>query len=287
MATIAAPVAAPALAPKGFIAKFKERTAAQVAAVVLAPADLPDDAPIRARDIRLSADDGIALSSATYTATTFAKAVAHRLALFAGGQTLERVQEGLPTMAQCAIVAGAAGLKMGAGTDVRTLRLALDVGLSHVLALPVRTPKAKAAPVSVSSPTAALTAAAALPLHLVVERADGRDMRAPVPHGLTAAEAADAAQALVDIPVTIAAREAAAAAEAERVEAERVEAERKAEADRKADAMRQVMASMTKAGEEARIRAHAFAQLANELGIKLTPTQLKALDALEGIKRAA
>ena len=47
------------------------------------------------------------------------------------------------------------------------------------------------------------------------------------------------------------------------------------------------MDNLTKRNEAMRIRAHAFAQLANDLGIVLTKTQLKALDALEAEKAAA
>lgn len=287
MAVITSPLPVAVIAPKAFAAKFSGKTAEQIASVVLAPSALPDDAPIKARDIRISADDGVALASATYSAATFAKAVAHRLALFSGGQTLDRIQEGMPQLAQVAIVAGAAGLKFGAGADVRTLKLALAVALQHVMSLPTRAPKTKTAPVVVSSPTAALAAAHALPDALIVERADARDTRAAIGHVMAEDERSDALQALTDVPAAIAARAEEAARVASMEAAASAARAAEAESARKADAMAQVMASLTKAGESARIRAHAFATLANELGIKLTPAQLKILDALEGIAQAA
>ena len=56
---------------------------------------------------------------------------------------------------------------------------------------------------------------------------------------------------------------------------------RGSQAEAKAAAMKQVMDNLTKRNEAMRIRTHAFAQLANDLGIKLTKSQLAALDALD------
>jgi hypothetical protein len=261
-------------APKGFLTKFKDRTANDIADLIVKQVALPMDATIKARNIVLSKDDAVALTSSAYSAHTFAKGVAHRLALFAGGKSLEEVQKDLPTMAQCAIVAGAAGLKMGAGLTVADLRNALSVGIAHVMALPVKTkPKEAPAKVAVSTFDAV---SHALPLALIIENADKRDTREPLPHSLTDGERTMAHQALVDVPRAIAEAEAKAKAEAE--------AKAKAEEEAKAEAMRAVFDQMTARGETLRKRAQAFAQLANDLGIKLTKSQLAALDALEAEK---
>ena len=279
MATIAAPIAAPVFAPKGFLTKFKDRTADGIADLVVKQIALPLDATIKARNIALSKDDAVALTSSAYSAVTFAKGVAHRLALFAGGKSLQEVQKDLPTMAQRAIVAGAAGLKMGAGLTVSDLRNSLSVGIAHVMALPVKTvEKAKPAQVAVST-FAAL--AHEVRADLLVEAHDSRNMRDAVPHSLTGEERDAAYQALVDVPRAIAEAEAEAKAEAE------AEAKAKAEAEAKAEAMRTVIDNLTKRNEAMRVRAHAFAQLANDLGIKLTKSQLATLDALEAEKTAA
>ena len=90
---------AAAFASKVFLSKFKDVTPDKLAALALAPAALPDDAPIKARDIRLSKDDGRALAGSSFTAGTFTKAIAHRLALFAGGQALDDLVRGMPEMA--------------------------------------------------------------------------------------------------------------------------------------------------------------------------------------------
>ena len=282
MANIAAPVAAPVFAPKGFLAKFKDRTADGIADLLIKQIALPNDATIKARNIVLSKDDAVALTSSVYNAMTFAKGVAHRLALFAGGQTLEQVQKDLHTMAQCAIVAGSAGLKMGAGLTVTELRNALSVALAHVMELPVKK-VAKEKPALVAVSTFA-TLAHEVRADLLVEAHDGRDTRAPVPHSLTGEERDTAYQALVDVPRAIAAAEAKAKAEAKAAAEAKAKAEAEAAAEAKAAAMKQVMDNLTKRNEAMRVRAHAFAQLANDLGIKLTKTQLAALDALEAKK---
>ena len=269
MSAITAPAPAPVFAPKGFIAKFKDRTADGIADVLIKQIALPIDATIKARNIVLSKDDAVALTSSVYNALTFAKGVAHRLALFAGGKTLDEVQKDMPTMAQCAIVAGAAGLKMGAGLTVTDLRNAVTVGLAHVMTLPVKT-IIKEKPTQVAVSTFA-TLAHRVPLALVIENADGRDTRSAIPHSLANEERSDARAALVEVPRAIAEAEAKA----------------KAEAEAKAGAMRAVFDQMTAHGEGVRIRAHAFAQLANDLGIVLTKAQLKALDALETEKISA
>lgn len=72
--------------------------------------------------------------------------------------------------------------------------------------------------------------------------------------------------------------------EAERQEAERAETERLAALE---SMKREAIARLARRDEDIRLRAIAFAELATSLGIKLTPAQLKALDALEGIKQAA
>lgn len=280
MATITAPVAAPVFAPKGFLSKFKDRTADGIADLIIKQIALPLDATIKARNIALSKDDAVALTSSAYNAHTFAKGVAHRLALFAGGKTLAEVQKDLPTMAQCAIVAGSAGLKMGAGLTVSELRNALSVGIAHVMALPVKT-VAKPATVAVST-FAAL--AHEVRADLLIEAHDTRNMRDAVPHSLTDAERIAAYAALVNVPRAIAEAEAKAKAEAEAKAKAEAEAKAKAEAEAKAEAMRTVMDNLTKRNEAMRVRAHAFAQLANDLGIKLTKSQLVALDALEAEK---
>ncbi len=250
-------------APKGFLTKFRDRTADGIADLIVKQVALPMDATIKARNIVISKDDAVALTSSTYNAHTFAKGVAHRLALFAGGKTLEEVQKDLPTMAQCAVVAGASGLKMGAGLTVADLRNAVSVALAHVMALPVKTiAKEKPAPVAVSTSSAL---AHALRPDLLVEAHDTRDTRTFLPHSLTGEERDTAYQALVDVPRAIAEAEAKA----------------KAEAEAKAAAMKQVMDQLTARNEAMRIRTHAFAQLANDLGIKLTKSQLAALDALD------
>ena len=82
MATIAAPTTTtPVFAPKGFLTKFKDRTADGIADLIVKQVALPMDATIKARNIVLSKDDAVALTSSTYNAHTFAKGVAHRLAL--------------------------------------------------------------------------------------------------------------------------------------------------------------------------------------------------------------
>jgi len=102
------------------------------------------------------------------------------LALFAGGKSLEEVQKDLPTMAQCAIVAGSAGLKMGAGLTVADLRNAVTVGIAHVMSLPVKTvEKAKPAQVAVST---FAPIAHHIPIALAIQNADGRDMRLSLIH---------------------------------------------------------------------------------------------------------
>lgn len=283
------PTTVPAVfAPKGFLTKFKDRTADQIADTIIKQINLPDDATIKARNIVLSKDDAVALTSSAYNAHTFSKGVAHRLALFAGGKTLDEVQKDLPTMAQCAIVAGSTGLKMGAGLTVGQLRNALSIALGHVMALPVKTvEKAKPAPVSVSTFD---TLAHQIQPSLLIESRDTRDTRTALPHSLTGAERIEAVEALVAIPLAIARAEAEAKAKAE-AEAKakaKAEAEVAAESQRREDAMRAVFAQMTAQGEAMRVRAHAFAQLANDLGIKLTKGQLSALDALEAepVKKA-
>ena len=273
MSAITAPIATQVFAPRGFVAKFKDRTADGIADILIKQIALPLDATIKARNIVLSNDDAVALTSSVYNAMTFAKGVAHRLALFAGGKPIAEVQKDLPAMAQCAIVAGAAGLKMGAGLTVADLRNAVTVGLAHVMTLPVKT-IIKEKPTQVAVSTFA-TLAHRLPLALVIENADERDTRSAVPHSLANEERSDARAALVEVPLAIAAAEAKAAAE------------EKAAAEVKAAAMRAVFDQMTAHGEAARIRAHAFAQLANDLGIVLTKAQLKALDALETEKISA
>ena len=285
MANITARIEAPVFAPKGFLTKFKDRTADGIADVLIKQIALPNDATIKARNIVLSKDDAVALTSSAYNALTFAKGVAHRLALFAGGKTLDEVQKDLPAMAQCAIVAGAAGLKMGAGLTVADLRNAVSVALAHVMALPVKTiAKEKPAPVAVST-FAAL--AHEVRADLLIEAHDGRDTRTAIPHGLTDEERGAAYAALVDVPLAIAEAEAQRKAEAEAEAQRKAEAEAKAAADAKAAAMQQVMDNLTRRNEAMRVRAHAFAQLANDLGIVLTKTQLKALDALEAEKTVA
>ena len=282
MVNISAHAAAPVFAPKGFIAKFKDRTADGIADLLIKQIALPLDATIKARNIVLSKDDAVALTSSAYNALTFAKGVAHRLALFAGGKSLAEVQKDLPTMAQEAIVAGAAGLKMGAGLTVADLRNAITVGIAHVMALPVKTVE-KAKPAQVAVSTFAPTVHH-VPLALAIENADGRDMASALPHSLTEGERTAAYQSLVDIPRAIAEAEAKAKAEAEAKAKAEAEAKAKAEEEAKAEAMRAVFDQMTARGETMRKRAQAFAQLANELGIKLTKSQLAALDALEAEK---
>lgn len=285
MSAITAPAPAPVFAPKGFIAKFKDRTADGIADILIKQIALPIDSTIKARNIVLSKDDAVALTSSVYNALTFAKGVAHRLALFAGGKALDEVQKDMPTMAQCAIVAGAAGLKMGAGLTVADLRNAVTVGLAHVMTLPVKTIiKEKPAQVAVST---FATLAHRVPLALVIENADGRDTRSAIPHSLANEERSDARAALVDIPRAIAAAEAKAAAEEKAAAEVKAAAEEKAADEAKAAAMRAVFDQMTAHGEIARKRALAFTQLANDLGIVLTKAQLKALDALETEKAAA
>ena len=286
MSVIASPIASERFVSKSFLAKFADKTANGVADIVIKTIALPDDAPIKARNIVLSKDDGVALTSSAFNGHTFAKGVAHRMALFAGGKPLAEVQSEMPELAQWAIVAGCAGLKQGAGMTVAELRNALSVALAAVLALPVKTkPKAQPAPVVSVSTSAALQNA--LPPVLIVEGADVRDMSAALQHSLTDAEREAAFAALVDIPAAIAAAEAAALAAAEAAALAAAEAEQEAERQRREEAMRQVMDGLTKRNEGVRVRATAFAQLANELGIKLTAAQLKALDALEGKKEAA
>lgn len=285
MSAITAPAPAPVFAPKGFIAKFKDRTADGITDVLIKQIALPLDATIKARNIVISKDDAVALTSSAYNALTFAKGVAHRLALFAGGKNLDEVQKDLPVMAQCAIVAGAAGLKMGAGLTVADLRNAVTVGLAHVMTLPVKTIiKDKPAQVAVST---FATLAHALPLALAVESADARDMRSASPHSLANEERSAAYAALVEIPRAIAAAEAKAAAEEKAAAEAKAADEEKAAAEVKAAAMRAVFDQMTARGEIARKRAQAFTQLANDLGIVLTKAQMKALDALEAEKAAA
>jgi hypothetical protein len=195
MATVAAPIAAPVFAPKGFLTKFKDRTAEGIADVLIKQIALPNDSTIKARNIVLSKDDAIALTSSAYNALTFAKGVAHRLALFAGGKTIEEVQKDLPTMAQEAIVAGAAGLKMGAGLTVADLRNAVSVALAHVMALPVKkVAKERPAPIAVSTFSALAHEVRA---DLLVEAHDTRDMSAPILHSLTEDERSAAYAALV------------------------------------------------------------------------------------------
>jgi hypothetical protein len=105
-----------------------------------------DGETVKAADLRLSAEDSKALSSASFTAQTFIKGIAHRLALFAHGQTLERVQEGLTPQAQFALVAASRPLKQGAGLTVAQLRDCLTIGMRELLALPLKeaAPKKKA-----------------------------------------------------------------------------------------------------------------------------------------------
>jgi len=285
MATIKIAAPAPIFAPKGFLTKFKDRTADDIADLIVKQVALPLDSTIKARNIVLSKDDAVAMTSSAYSALTFAKGVAHRLALFAGGKTLQEVQKDLPQMAQCAIVAGASGLKMGAGLTVADLRNALSMGIAHVMALPVKkVVKEKPAPVAVSTFSALAHEVRA---DLLVEAHDTRDTRSALPHELAEGERSAAHQALVDIPHAIAEAEAKAKAEAEAKAKAEAEAKAKAEAEAKAEAMRAVFDQMTARGETMRKRAQAFAQLANELGIKLTAAQLKALDALEAEKTAA
>ena len=286
MATIAATATTtttttttPVFAPRGFLTKFKDRTAEGIADLIVKQVALPMDATIKARNIVISKDDAVALTSSAYNAHTFAKGVAHRLALFAGGKSLEEVQKDLPTMAQCAIVAGATGLKMGAGLTVGDLRNALSVGLAHVMALPVKTTtKEKPAPVAVST-FAAL--AHEVRADLVVEAHDTRDTRTPLPHSLTSEERLDSIAALEAMPRHWRAVEAKAKAEAEAEAEAKAKAEAEAEAEAKAAAMKQVFDQLTARNEAMRIRTHAFAQLANDLGIKLTKAQLAQLDALD------
>lgn len=279
MAAITAPTATPVFAPKGFLTKFKDRTADGIADLLVKQVALPLDATIKARNIVLSKDDAVALTSSAYNALTFAKGVAHRLALFAGGKSLAEVQKDLPTMAQEAIVAGAAGLKMGAGLTVADLRNAVSVGLAHVMALPVKKiVKEKPAPVAVST-FAAL--AHEVRADLLIEAHDTRDTRTPTPHSLTSEERTAAHQALVDVPRAIAEAEAKAEAKAKAEAEAEAKAKAEAEAEAKAEAMRRVFDQMTARGEAMRLRTHAFAQLANDLGIKLTKAQLAQLDALD------
>ena len=269
----------PVFAPKGFLTKFKDRTAEGIADLIVKQVALPMDAIIKARNIILSKDDAVALTSSAYNAHTFAKGVAHRLALFAGGKTIEEVQKDLPTMAQCAIVAGASGLKMGAGLTVADLRNALSVALAHVMALPVKTiAKEKPAPVAVST---FATLAHQVRDDLLIEAHDTRDTRNPIPHDLTNEELSEAYAALVEVPRAIAEAEAKAKAEAEAEAEAKAKAEAEAEAEAKAAAMKQVFDQLTARNEAMRIRTHAFAQLANDLGIKLTKAQLAQLDALD------
>ena len=214
MALIATPIAAPIFAPKGFLTKFKDRTADGIADLLIKQIALPLDSTIKARNIVLSKDDAVALTSSAYNALTFAKGVAHRLALFAGGKTLQEVQKDLPQMAQCAIVAGASGLKMGAGLTVADLRNALSMGIAHVMALPVKkVVKEKPAPVAVSTFS---TLAHQVRADLLIEAHDGRNMRDAIPHNLTSEERTAAYQSLVDVPHAIAEAEAKAKAEAKR-----------------------------------------------------------------------
>lgn len=282
MATIAAPIAAQVFAPKGFLTKFKDRTADSIADLLIKQVALPLDATIKARNIILSKDDAVALTSSAYNALTFAKGVAHRLALFAGGKSLAEVQKDLPTMAQEAIVAGASGLKMGAGLTVADLRNAVSVALAHVMALPVKKiVKEKPAPVAVSTFSALAHEVRA---DLLVEAHDTRDTRAPLPHSLTSEERDAAYQALVDVPRAIAEAEAKAEAKAKAEAEAEAKAKAEAEAEAKAESMRRVFDQMTARGEAMRLRTHAFAQLANDLGIKLTKAQLAQLDALDAEK---
>ena len=116
---------------------------------------------VKAADLRLSAEDSKALSSSSFTANTFVKGVAHRLALFAHGQDLGRVQEGLTPQAQFALVAASRPLKRGAGITVAQLRDCLNIGMRELLALPLKPNAPKAPKLTATAPAPATDAAPA------------------------------------------------------------------------------------------------------------------------------
>ena len=101
MSAITAPIAAPIFAPKGFLTKFKDRTADGIADLLVKQVALPLDTTIKARNIVLSKDDAVALTSSAYNALTFAKGVAHRLALFAGGKFEAPIHRPQRQVARC------------------------------------------------------------------------------------------------------------------------------------------------------------------------------------------
>ena len=133
---------------KVFASKFNDDAATRAISVLVEQTarGWSEGETVRASDLRLSVEDSKALSSSSFTAATFVKGVAHRLALFAHGQTLNRVQEGLTLQAQFALVAASRPLKRGAGLTVAQLRDCLNIGMRELLALPLKpnAPKKKA-----------------------------------------------------------------------------------------------------------------------------------------------
>ena len=145
---------------KVFAAKFADDAASHAIHLLIEQTcrGWSESETVKASDLRLSAEDSKALSSSSFTANTFIKGVAHRLALFAHGQTLERVQEGMTQQAQIALVAASQPLKRGAGLTVAQLRDCLTVGMRALLALPTKPAKPAKAKMLTATATATATA---------------------------------------------------------------------------------------------------------------------------------
>lgn len=200
----------------------------------------------------------------------FVDGLFYMLAKHAYGAKLDDMQAELPRVSQFALVAACASIKQGAGLSLQALLDCSVIGLTAALALPMAQKKAKPAviapPANVVGVPAPTENNAAAPMTLA-EIKSAIALLNPDMDG-EAGKLADAAEMAELAMLAKAEAEAHAKAEREAVRAR----------------MEQDMFDRLQMREEsARVRAHAFAAMANELGIKLTAAQLKALDKFEAV----
>ena len=246
---------------KVFATKFADDAASHAIAVVMDQScrGWSEGETVRAADLRLSVEDSKALSSSSFMAQTFIKGVAHRLALFAHGQTLNRVQEGLTPQAQFALVAAARPLKQGAGLTVAQMRDCLNIGMRALLALPLKEAAPKAPKLTATG--------------------DATDAATDATDTATEDAAHKRGEAIMAMRRVQALHEQAGIL----ADAARHEANLRLLENARASAYGAAAASPDAPARTPREAAIELCRLADQLGIKLTKAQLAVLDKVEKV----
>jgi hypothetical protein len=272
--------------PKSFIGTFAQKGKPlsipdKVAAVFSHqfPGVGPDET-IKASMVRLSNEGANAAMGGKATPESFIEGLVYKLALHAGGKTLDRLQIGLTPIAQSVLVRAALPLKMGTPLSLGQAQETIVAAIEWALSLPVYQ---KPVPVSdtgsngTSSSTdedtpvrdTASDAKTMSDAIRAVADASTVDMRNAVPHDMSADEQEASIEALEH------ATAAACAAAVARAEAVAIAAQ---------EAFERKVAQQLRDHEA---KSVAFCRLANELGIKLTKAQLAQLTKHEAIAVAA